>query len=408
MKNAGINIMIAFGESGGRPTIHADGCSASVDSVDVKHHGGTSWLYNLIVNQFEHKMKDMVQKAICDQAYKAVNEDAEKALAKSKLVASIRKTGVLDFSMLSDPFYANGYMESYHKGEIFWSGSHNKAPFHPNTFPESHKKSKMAYIWVSDYLMNTAGYVLQNQGILQYYLTPTDLKPKDRYYLYTTCPDNDCIGNFIVDLQEDFPNSEIHINMSTSIAPTLSIANGQMFGKFQGTMTYFARLPNKTMKYLFNTAVSANISLTASVNNQNITANVTSIVPRVTVTDTQVGNISGEHLTLIFKIVSNSFIIPKFNELGAEGLPLPGSKQFAFENPSFDLVENAIVFGTDLIWNPKLNMNLKTKAKTPNVNPSVKSVKPLGKIVNVAKDTAAKLGKGTAKIFNHPFKKIFG
>ncbi len=84
---------------------------------------------------------------------------------------SIRKTGVLDYSMLADPIFATGYVDSYHKGEIYMFGSHQEAPFHPDTLPEAFNTSKMAYIWVSDYLMNTAGYALQNQGILNYYLT---------------------------------------------------------------------------------------------------------------------------------------------------------------------------------------------------------------------------------------------
>ncbi len=155
----------------GKPTIHSEGCSASVDSVDVTFHGGASWLYNIFDDQIAHAIKGQLSKILCAEANKAVDGDAEQALARTKLILSIRNTGVLDYSMLSDPIFATGYIDSYHKGEIFLSESHKEAPLHPDTFPESFNTSKMAYIWVSDYLMNTAGYVLHNRGILHSQIT---------------------------------------------------------------------------------------------------------------------------------------------------------------------------------------------------------------------------------------------
>ena len=407
VKNAGINIMIAFGESGGKPTIHADECSANVESVDIKLHGGKSWLYNLFRDKIAHVIKDKLKSLLCEEASKVVDKDAEKALAKLKLVVDIRKAVVLDYTMQSDPILEQGYIESYHKGEIFWSGSHKEAPFQPRVFPQSFDTSKMAYIWVSDYLLNTAGYALQNQGILQYYLGPRDLKPKDRHYLYTTCPQQQCIGKLINKLQNGFPNCEIYINMSTSIAPTIRIMNGQIFGNVQGAMTYYARLPNNTVKYLFMTAVNINVFLTASVHDNKITARVTSISPNVTVLDSQIGLISSTALTSILSNLGDSLLIPKLNELGAEGLPLPRSEQVAFKNPTLNLVKNAIVLGTDLAWHPQnVDLNKTTEGVDNNLyfNSKKSGESPIGartNTLNVARDWS----KGTA---HHSFKKLFG
>ncbi len=368
------SIISLFLQTIGKPTIHSEGCSASVGSVDVRFHGGASWLYNIFDDQISHAIKGQLTKILCAEANKAVDGDAERSLARTKLVTSIKKTGVLDYSMLSDPIFATGYVDSYHKGEIYMFGSHREAPFHPDTFPEAFNTSSMAYIWVSDYLMNTAGYALQNEGILQYYLTPEDLKPKDRDILNTTCSGNShCIGNFIVTLMDHIPNSVIHINMSTSIAPTLNIVNGKMFGKFQGFMTYFAKLPNNTIKYLFNTTVAANVSLTASVHGQNLTATVTKITPEITLTDTKIGDIHSKTLNWTFNTMSQAFIKPKFNELGATGLPLPGNEQISFENPILKLVDNAIMLGTDLVWHPKFKVNLNKKSQEVDNTLYVKS-----------------------------------
>ena len=297
-----------------------------MDKLDARVHGGPSWLYNAILKLFVSSFKGLLPAVLCDAANKAVDGFDQRTLTKANLVLNIHNTGVLDYSMLSAPVFENGYLDSNHKGEISWLGIHREIPFHPNPFPEFHDKSKMAYIWMSDYVMNTAGRVLQNQGILQYYLTPRDLKPTDRHFLKTTCMNSECIGNYIVKLK-NISNSEIHINMSTSIAPTLRIVKGKIFGKFQGNMTYFARLPYKAVEYLFDTTVAAQVSLNVSVNDQNITAQVTDIIPSVRVTDTKIGNISDEVLGIHFRLVSFLFIIPQLN-----GKILSTGERFHFQN----------------------------------------------------------------------------
>ena len=226
--------------------------------------------------------------------------------------------------------------------------------------------------------------------------TVTEITPE-----ITTCSgDSHCIGNFIVTLMDHIPNSVIHINMSTSIAPTLNIVNGKMFGKFKGFMTYFAKLPNNTIKYLFNTTVAANVSLTASVHGQNLTATVTEITPEITLTDTKIGDIHSKTLNWTFNTMSQAFIKPKFNELGATGLPLPGNEQISFENPILKLVDNAIMLGTDLVWHPKFKVNLNKKSQEVDNTLYVKSKSsgenPIGQTLvntmNVVKDLGKLFG----------------
>ncbi len=60
------------------------------------------------------------------------------------------------------------------QGEVFY-GDHEEAPYTPAPFPESTQQSQMAYIWVSEYLMNTAGWALQKQHVLHYSFGPTDV-----------------------------------------------------------------------------------------------------------------------------------------------------------------------------------------------------------------------------------------
>lgn len=60
------------------------------------------------------------------------------------------------------------------KGEFQSATAPKEAPFSPALLPPYYSKSpKMAYVWVTDYLLNTAGLVYQNAGILNETVTPS-------------------------------------------------------------------------------------------------------------------------------------------------------------------------------------------------------------------------------------------
>lgn len=59
------------------------------------------------------------------------------------------------------------------KGEFQSATSPKEAPFSPAPLPPESDSVKMAYVWVTDYLLNTAGLVYQDAGILNETVTPS-------------------------------------------------------------------------------------------------------------------------------------------------------------------------------------------------------------------------------------------
>ncbi len=48
-----------------------------------------------------------------------------------------------------------------------------EAPYTPSTLPPvKDGKNRMMYIWLTEYLANTAGFVYQGAGVMQYNITP--------------------------------------------------------------------------------------------------------------------------------------------------------------------------------------------------------------------------------------------
>ncbi len=354
-----LTIGITLGEdSTGRPTITATSCSGDVGKVDIKFDHSISWLLNLFRDSIESSMKEQIKKKLCSYANEAVNKDAQQALAKVKLETNLGKVGLLDYSLVTPPVFGNGYIETSHKGEVYWISGKQEAPFTPAPFPALQNNTKMAYFFISDYLVNSAAWQMQNHGLIIHNLTKSDFDLDQKYRLNTTCSGSftkACIGNFIVKLQ-DFVNSSVEIVMYTTEAPKLIIEPEGVLGHFIGRMNFTLLMPNGTRRYIFAVTVDAKVNMTIGMNGGNVTGNVTHITPRIGLVDTKIGPIANASLQIAFQMLSNNFIKKAMNKIANVGLPLPQSDELQFVHTEINQVADALLVGTDLNWNPNLRV----------------------------------------------------
>ena len=59
------------------------------------------------------------------------------------------------------------------QGEFFSIANHQEAPFTPNPLPAVNGTDKMMYVWLTEYMADTAGFVYQQSGELNYNVTPS-------------------------------------------------------------------------------------------------------------------------------------------------------------------------------------------------------------------------------------------
>ena len=83
-----------------------------------------------------------------------------------------------------------------------------------------------------------------------------------------------------------------------------------------------------------------------------IKGKISNISPKIEVIDSAVGPISGSSLTFIFGIAAKQFIIPKLNEVGQKGFPIPMLKHVKFNNPSLSFDAHALCLTTDVQYVP--------------------------------------------------------
>ena len=349
---ASISASVTLGATpAGEPTIKATGCTCHIDRLKIRLHGGASWLYNLFMGSVEKHLRHDLQGKICEAAQHAVNTDVAHELATLpvKIPLGHGKHFLLDYRLVSPPAFASGYLESFHKGEFFNAGDATEAPFQPSPLPSPPTADRMATFWASSYVLNTAGYVLQKRGVLRYNLTKKDLPEQYRDRLNTTCGLL-CIGALVPAVGKMFPNASVEVEMFSSASPTAGIDPEKLTGSFAGVMVFRARLSDGSLAHLFGMNVKAKMAVVPRLNDAVLKASVVSMEETFAVISSSVGPISITKLKLTFLVAKNFFIIPKLNEVGEKGLPLPTIKYAKFINVGLQLENDCLRVSTDVTY----------------------------------------------------------
>lgn len=345
-----VSLTVTFGASStGEPTIRSTDCSCNIDDLSLHLHGGASWFYDLFVRFVENPIKSNLEHQLCNAARKSVDEDASRELATLQVQVIIDKQWLFDYRLVSAPTFGAGYLESNHKGEFFFAGQQTEAPFQPPVIPSPSVADRMLLFEASDYLFNTAGYVLHQHNVLAYNLTQKDLPDDQKVYLNTTCcPSCKCVGKLVPAVAKNFPNASVEAFMFSTEPPFVSIDSSSAFGNFSGAIDLFARLSNNSLAHLFKIEATARVAVVPSFDGSVLRAKVNGFNETIHVVDSSIGTVSDGALKIIFGLFETAFIIPQLNKAGAKGFPLPHLDYVRFVNTGLQLMANSVSLYSDV------------------------------------------------------------
>ena len=271
-----------------------------------------------------------------------------------KLPLGANKQWLLDYRLVAAPsFVAGSYLELFHKGEFLHAGDETEAPFQPPALPSPASVDRMATFWVSSYVLNTAGYALHRHGVLRHNLTRKDLPPQFRDRLNTKCSLFDaCIGLLVPPIGKKYPNASVEVELFSVAAPVAAIDPQNLTGSFAGVAVLRARLSDGRLAHLFGMNVTAKITVTPRLDGGVLKARVAAMDDALAVRDSSVGPISTTLLGLAFDVAKTNFIIPKLNEAGERGFPLPAVKHVQFTNAGIQLEKDCVRVFTDVAYRP--------------------------------------------------------
>lgn len=178
----------------------------------------------------------------------------------------------------------------------------------------------MVYVWLTDYVVNTAGFVYQSAGVLNETITPSMLPPNFSYPLNTNT-----VKLIIPKLYALYPNMPMKLEAYSTQRPQISTTSAGLSLLIEGQVQCYVELKNGS--YVYTLTMGTNISSLAKVGvkDGNITAHVTSVKIQVKLIDSAIGKISIETKLLQFLLdaFADRIIVNQLNKIAEVGFPLP-------------------------------------------------------------------------------------
>ncbi|RXN31248.1 bactericidal permeability-increasing -like protein [Labeo rohita] len=319
----------------GRPMVSVTNCAATVGSVNVKFHGGASWLYNLFRSFINKALRNALQKKICplvirsiadtNPHLKTLNGDMINYVLITVL-AKVDQYAEIEYSMVGSPVISNTFIDLGLKGEFYNIGQHEEPPFSPKPFSLPTQDTKMLYFGVSAFSINSAGFVYQTAGVLRLSIT------------------DDMIGKM-------YPDLMVKLLVETVKEPLVTFEPNNMTVQASSTVTAYAIQPNSTLSPLFVLNLEGSVSAHIYVTELKLAGNVTLNKFKMSVAESYVGPFQVAFLDTIFTMVLRVAVLPLVNARLREGFPLPAIGKMQLVNSQLQVLKDYLLIGTDVQFN---------------------------------------------------------
>ncbi|XP_060075286.1 lipopolysaccharide-binding protein-like [Ylistrum balloti] len=350
VRGASFAVQIGMGvDKTNRPSIHTTSVYCHIDDVKAHFSGGLdAMILNLVIGLVQDYLKNVLKDNLCDLLDKSVNHDTEKSMQRLKISSHIGKHFVLDYGLLIAPVFHTDSVETFHKGIIYVMNKNETVPFHPSPFPPITTNNKMLYAWISGYMFNSLTYHAQMQGMLKRTLTNNDFG--ENAFLNISCKFGAmCIGKFLPQLREHFPNQYVEIEMVSTKAPDIALINGELHLIMNGKMTLYVRPTSTTERhYLFTMDVDLMSAIKVSYAAGYLHSKLGEMSFSVCIWNSTVHPLYERALNFIMQNVVKQYIQPVLEGQGAKGLPLIITDDVRLVNTDIQLTQDAIMIETDV------------------------------------------------------------
>ena len=351
---SGISFAVSFligKDTKGHPIVTTSSCSATISKVHVSFHGGSSWVYKVVdkIADFDKQLSKHFEPTFCKGVTEGINNQGNKALESLPVMVKIDKYAEINYALVKDPIYTTTYVAMAQKGEFESLADPTDAPFSPPVLPDinSTGTNQMIYVWLTEYIANTAGLVYHNVGFFVYNITP-DMVPKELPIKLNTAS----FKGIIPELYKKYPNMDIELSIRTTKPPHLQINPGSANLTTVGEINVQVILPNKDLQSVFTLGLTVFTNIYFWIHSESVdqivSGNVTLLKFNFNVTSSNIGSFSVEHLNKAVNYLVDLFVIKAFNYFGAKGIVIPLMDGVSFINPKLQFGEGYILISSDI------------------------------------------------------------
>ncbi|CAB3993527.1 Bactericidal permeability-increasing [Paramuricea clavata] len=294
------------------------------------------------------QMKNELEEVICRNAIKAVNKEINATLrtipGEERMFNDTLKT---NYDLVRPPQFLHNGVESDFKGE-FLNVKHPKTPpYTPEELPPIRDEhSKMVYIWVTAYTINTAFFAV-NQSGLQFLFDNDNLPDGAPVELNTNA-----FMLVVPTLYSKYPNKDMAIRYCSSAPAKITLNPDDASVTLFGLMTFYVILDDNKLVDCFtlNMVEVANIDdilIFRKGSYSYFGLKLTSSRTDVTLQESHIGDFDLTLLRftvdILAQFILSRYISPKMEE----GFKLPLPKNVVLANSETAIGKNYILIFTD-------------------------------------------------------------
>lgn len=268
----------------------------------------------------------------------------------------IRKIGdvaQIDYTLMANPTFTSQYMDVPLKGEFkSLRNPHATAMLVPQTIPDFAEVDKMVYIWLTDYVFNTASLVFHKEGKLRTTIRPKDLPPSAMFQLNTTF-----FRTFLNQLYKLYPDRPVFLKVYTTKAPVFVSSPNSVNVTVNGNIEVYVTAKNGANIYALTVGVKANVLGSLGVNQGSLTFHIDSFRTKLHLVRSAIGKVQANIglLEWFLNGIESGNFVKKLNVIGDGGFPLPMLRKLEWEDTDVTTGQGFVLIKTNVKYSPGNN-----------------------------------------------------
>jgi len=346
IQGSGISIGVAtqVGASNGKPTISVTSCTCSIDKLDVKEHGGPSWLYNFFLSVLNEVVKQIAEKGISGAVTSLINNAANQALQTIPFTEDFADIAEIDYSLISGPTFGSNYLTLNAKGEFYYLPNKTEAPFSAQPMPDLVSEQKLQ-VMLSELVPNSASYVFRTSGKMTGVLKDKNLPDWAPIRLITSS-----WAYIIPEMAKKYPNMQMQAQFTTSSPPTAQASPQGILISGPAEIVVSVLPPDADPVPVFGINIKLISSGKATVSEGKVLGVLSYLNSSISTGFSNVGTINLSLLDSIIKLLCENAIVPFFNYYLSHGIIIPTIHGVSLVNPQIVYGEGYIGVATDVTY----------------------------------------------------------
>ncbi|XP_061913655.1 bactericidal permeability-increasing protein isoform X4 [Entelurus aequoreus] len=308
-------------DSGGRLCVSQVICEATTGQVDLRLHGGSSWILQPFGSHLEAFIRRQIQARLCPTMEDLV-ENLEQHLQAMKVRLQVNQDLIVDLPLTSRPVVQAASLRFGLKGEVSSVKEPKEPPFDPQPFVLPEHAQFMLTAALSDFTLNSASFSCWAAGLLHTFIDDSMVPASSPVHLNTRS-----LGAFIPQLPGLFPDLPVVLKVHARNTPMFSFHPGAVTLILPGAIKAFALQANATRTPLFKLHLDSSYKGSVWVDNGRLKSSVTMDNLNLTLAATTIGPFKTDALENLSRMTMKMLVLPPLNDRLSRGVILPQSRQ---------------------------------------------------------------------------------